>query len=127
MMPYAFVTVWFVLSGGSGYIPPLDVHAPLCGRPGAVVGVQVDRTINPTTLYWPDPRVADQHCVVDISAKVAEMKPGTYHNATTIHGKEVPFGTQAERYFGHDPHTTVYWVRDTTLLPRPTNLRILKP
>jgi hypothetical protein len=125
----AFVIVWFVMTGGAGYIAPLDVPPSemRCGIDGAVIGVQLDRVVNPSMVRWPDPNVAGQHCQVDISARVATLAQGEYHIATTIVGKAYAWNEPVDRYIGHDPHTSVVWMRDpnpTGLPLRPTNFRI---
>lgn len=124
------VIVWFVMTGGSGYIAPQDVRPAemRCGLEGAVVGVKIDRVVNPTVVRWPDPKVVGQHCEVDISQRVNALSQGEYHIATTIVSKMYTFGVgQPESYIGHDPHTSVAWMRDphATGLPiRPSNLRV---
>lgn len=124
-----FVIVWFIMTNGSGYIPPQNVQ-PLqmsCGLAGAVVGVKVDRPVNPTRASWPDPRILGQHCEVDINQRVAGLAHGEYHLATTIVGKDYKPGEKPESYIGHDPHTSDLWLRSLTspgLPSKPTNFRI---
>lgn len=124
-----FVIVWFVMTGGAGYLPPQNVQPTemQCGIDGAVVGVKIDRVVNPSMVLWPDPYVEGKHCQTDISARVATLTQGEYHIATTIVGKSYAWNAPVERYIGHDPHTSVAWMRDpnpTGLPPRPTNFRI---
>ena len=108
-----YVILWFILAGGAGYLEPLTVQPPMmsCGLAGAVVGVQVDRLANPTKVSWPDPYFPGVHCDVDIRAKVATLKPGEYHAATTIVSKPccVPIAPPAS-YINHDPHTSPTFV-----------------
>jgi hypothetical protein len=88
---------------------PLSIRNPPCGLAPAVVGLQVDRLVNPTAALWPDPYFPGTHCRVDISATVAELsatRPGTYELATTEMGKQVPFGTVIPPYIGIDPHVS---------------------
>jgi len=124
-----YVALWFILTGGGGYVPPEDVRAPQCGRPGLVVGVMVDRLVNPTLALWPDPHVVGEHCEVDIRARVQGLPFGEYHLATTEMVKALPFGTPPEPYIGIDPHTSALWLRldDGSILPPalpPANLRL---
>ena len=120
-----FIIVWFIMTNGTGYIPPQDVRLTdmRCGIAGAVIGVLVDRPVNPTTALWPDPKIPDQHCEVDISQRVAGLPHGEYHLATTIVGNGKP-----ESYIGHDPHTSTKWLRSLTspgLPGAPTNFRVI--
>lgn len=126
----AFVLLWFVMTLGiGGYIEPMkvmpaDMH---CGLPGVVVGVRVDRAVNPQRAYWPDPGFEDLHCELDIAQRIAALPHGEYHLATTIVDKLYPFGVQPDRYIGHDPHTSDQWLRSAAApgLPGlPTNFRI---
>lgn len=125
-----FVIVWFIMTGGSGYIPPQNVQQSemRCGLDGEVIGVKIDRVVNPSMALWPDPQVPGKHCQVDISARVASLPQGEYHLGTTIVSKPIGFvSPPPEPYIGHDPHTSVLWMRDpnpTGLPPRPANLRI---
>lgn len=119
-----YVVLWFILTNGSGYLPPLDVKPAMmqCGLAGAVAGVHVDRLVNPTKAIWPDPYFPGVHCEVDISAHVASLKQGEYHNCTTEmgNGSKVP-------YIGIDPHCTELWRRDGSIVPpnvAPANLRM---
>jgi len=123
------IFVWFILTGGSGYTPPIEVRNPPCGIPGFVVGVLVDRLVNPTAVMWPDPKVKDQHCRIDITQYMTGLTPGQYHIATTEITKtwNAGSGVSPEAYIGIDPHTSVYWVRQTgpSILPgKPINFRI---
>lgn len=123
-----FLAIWFILSGGTGYTPPMEVRNPPCGLPGLVVGVLVDRLVNPTAVMWPDPKVPDQHCRIDITQYMAGLTPGTYHIATTEMGKGLPFGTPPEPYIGIDPHTSVAWTRQigAGIVPgKPSNFRVV--
>jgi len=103
-----YIVIWFILTGGFGYIPPQEVRKTdmSCGLEGQVIGVQLDKTVNPTKLYWPDPSIVDKHCVVDIKERVIGLLEGEYHIATTILGDG-----SSTPYIGHDPHTTVLWIR----------------
>lgn len=109
-----FVYVWFILSNGVGYIEPQRVENPPCGIEGGVIGVQIDRVVNPTAVLWPDPLVTGKHCRTNISERVAGLVPGEYHIATTIFS--TPMSAEARLlgglgYYGHDPHITGYWFR----------------
>lgn len=117
-----YVIVWFILTGGMGSIPLLEVRAPSCGRAGAIVGVQVDRVVNPTAVLWPDPQVVGQHCRTDISARVAGLPPGEYHIATTIVTK-----VDGGRFIAPDPHTSPMWSRRTSgsTPPPPARVRVV--
>lgn len=106
-----YVTLWFILTGGTGYIAPMEVRAPECGRPGLVVGLLVDRKVNPTTVYWPDPKTVGEHCRIDVRQRVAEMPLGVYHFATTEMGKARAWNEPVEPYIGIDPHTSEEWTR----------------
>lgn len=114
------VLVWFVMTGGSGYIEPLQVR-PLdmsCGLPGAVVGVAVDSVVNPQFVTWPDPGIASLHCRVSIAARVQALPPGEYHVATTHVAEARPWGDTTPRVtFDIDPHTTPLWTRTNSNLP----------
>ncbi len=48
------IIIWFILTNGSGYLPPMELLPTdaSCGLPGAVVGVVVDRPVNPSTVTW---------------------------------------------------------------------------
>lgn len=124
----AYIIVWFVMTMPAvgviepGYIKPQDVHLAdmQCGLPGAVVGVLVDRQVNPLKVSWPDPFFDGVHCDADISASVAALQPGEYHIATTIMGADLPFGTPVPHVNEHDPHTTSTWLRDGGTVPPPT-------
>lgn len=122
-----FVILWFVLAAG-GYIAPMDVRSPQCGLSGLVVGILVDRVVNPTAVLWPDPQTVGEHCRVDVTDRVAGVAPGEYHFATTIVGKAVAFGVELPpRYQPHDPHTSVSWVRQVgpgTEPSKPATLQI---
>lgn len=115
----SFVMVWFILTTPAngviapGYIKPQDVYLTdmQCGLSGAVVGVHVDRIVNPQFVTWPDPFFEGVHCSADISARVAALPLGEYHIATTIVGADLPFGTPVPHVNGHDPHTTTSWLR----------------
>lgn len=110
-----YLILWFILTGaGSGRLEPMTIRAPQCGLPGVVVGLIVDRKINPTAAMWPDPKTVGEHCRVDISAKVAELAGGEYHLATTEMGKMRPFGSKVDSYIGVDPHTSEPWIRAAT-------------
>lgn len=103
------IAIFFILTNGpAGYTPPQIVQKSemSCGLEGAIVGVQLDRLVNPTTVYWPDPTVANFHCAISIKDRVVGLQQGEYHIATTIIADN-----SGNRYFQHDPHTTVYWTR----------------
>jgi hypothetical protein len=121
----AALTIWFILTGGTGYIEPLTVAraAMVCGLDGAVVGVTVNTPKNPTEVSWPDPKVVGKHCTQNIAAKLATLPDGEYEIATTEMGADVPFGAEPEVYIHIDPHTTDPWTKGGLLL-RPTTLRI---
>ena len=99
-----FILIWFILTGGNTYIPYQEVHKTdmSCGLEGKVVGVQLDRTINPTRLYWPDPGFENLHCEVFIGTRISGLIEGKYHIATTIIGDG-----SSTPYIGHDPHISV--------------------
>lgn len=125
------ILVWFIMSNGTGFIAPqhVDPAAMQCGLAGEVIGVTVDRAINPTLALWPDPRAPGQHCAVDISQRVAALAHGEYRLATTIVDKSRHFGdvTVYERFIPHDPHTSDPWLRSLTspgLPGKPTNFRL---
>lgn len=123
-----YITVWFVMLTPAigviepGYIKPQDVHLSdmQCGIAGAVVGVHVDRPVNPLKVSWPDPFFDDVHCEADISASIAALLPGEYEIATTIMGPDVPFGVPVPHINQHDPHTSTTWIRDGGTIPPPT-------
>lgn len=121
------ILIWFVMTNQAGFIEPqrVEMTAAVCGLPGAVVGVQINRLENPSVVSWPDPMVVDQHCQADISARVKDLVPGEYHIATTELTKLVAIGT-GQPYIGIDPHTTVHWLKSTAPAPvgRPTNVKI---
>lgn len=113
------VFLWFILSGGSGYIEPLAV-APLdmsCGRDGAVVGLQLDSVVNPSFAMWPDPGMADKHCRVSIGARVLALPPGEYHSCTTEMPRFMGFGQRDPAVPHIDPHCTGFWTRTDSTLP----------
>jgi len=124
-----YIVAWFVFlltaagAEPTGYIPPQDVLKSnmSCGLPGAVVGVQVDTLVNPTTILFPDPGIAGLHCTASIAARVQQLQPGRYEIATTDTGR-LWDGTGVP-YIGIDPHVSVEWIRalDSTLpmVPRP--------
>ena len=125
------MVVWFVftlMANGaepSGYIPPQEVRAPECGRLGLVVGVLVDRLVNPTAVLFPDPTTVGLHCRQDISQRVAALQPGEYHAATTeMPDSQVP-------YIGVDPHTSLTWTRNSEPMTitgppgKPTTIRLV--
>lgn len=128
------VIVWFILTGGTGYIEPQEVTPAqmTCALPGTVVGVQIDKPVNPSLVLWPDPKTVGQHCRVDIAARVATLKPGEYHIATTIVAKTRYFGSKDDKpepYIQHDPHTTANWRRgdaNTPGKPGP-RFRVVRP
>lgn len=125
-----YVVLWFILSGGTGYLPPMDVRNPPCGIEGAIVGVVTDKPVNPTKVLWPDPYFPGTHCEIDIREKIATLAEGEYHLATTIMGRDVPFGTPIPPYIQHDPHTSTDWVRSLSgaMSPtKPTTFRVIKP
>lgn len=119
------ILISFILLGGAGgYIEPLRVNAAdlPCGLEGAVVGIQVDRVVNPTFVTFPDPKVAGKHCQVSIEARVAGLIHGLYEIATTELGAVYSYGpgaVQAPGYIGVDPHVSVEWMRDTTVTTAP--------
>lgn len=108
-----YVMLWFVLLGvGGGYIPPVEARTPQCGLLGPVVGVIVDRLVNPTAVLYPDPQTPGAHCQVDVSTRVRALAPGEYQVATTEMMKPVAFGTSpAPRIIGIDPHVSLTWTR----------------
>jgi len=116
-----FVIVAFIMTAGMGYIEPLNVYPAemQCGQAGAVVGVQVDRLVNPTAVLWPDPKISGQHCRVSIEAKVAGLIQGEYHIATTIVTTGCCGLVTVEPFIGHDPHTSPEWMRDTVVTTPP--------
>ena len=105
-----YIVIWFILTGGFGYIPPQEVRKTdmSCGLEGQIIGVQIDNSINPSRVSFPDPGFANMHCVVNITKKVAELatlEPKEYHIATTIMGD----GSKTF-YYQHNPHTTKYFI-----------------
>lgn len=105
-----------------GYIPPQNVYKAdmSCGREGTIIGIQLEKTVNPTYVLWPDPSIPGLHCKVDIRDRMIGLVEGEYHIATTIVGGEIP-------YIQHDPHTTVQWFRRNgigTTPARPGQIRI---
>lgn len=123
------ITIWFILVHSVGFIEPMRVYPAdmVCGIDGAVVGVHVNRPVNPTQVTWPDPHVPGRHCEVDISKHVATLPLGEYHIATTIIAKTRDFGTPPESYIPHDPHTSSQWIRSLSapVTPgKPTQFRI---
>lgn len=126
-----FIVFWFILTNGSGYLPPMDVRLTdnnvQCNLPGAIVGVQVNRLENPTIALWSDPTIPNRHCEVDISIKVASLPNGEYHNCTTIIGKEFPWNIKPTPYIPHDPHCSVYWLKsnfDPNKIPKVIGVRV---
>lgn len=115
-----YVALWFILTGGFGYIPYEDVRTPQCGKAGQVVGLLVDRSVNPATAMWPDPNVAGVHCEADIRGRVAALAPGEYHLAATVFTKDLPFGTPTKPFIGIDPHTSIAWTREGDYVPPAT-------
>ena len=83
------VILWFVLSGGTGFIEPLNITPEACGRATNIPRLEPDREVNPRAARWAD-------CEVDIRAKVATLTPGVYHLAATGLGSYIP----------PDPHTS---------------------
>ena len=121
-MDTRWVALYFILYGGTGYIPPMEVKNPPCGIVGEKVGVTFDRSPNPTTVYWPDPYFPGTHCAVDIRSKLAGLPVGTYEFATT----EMEDGDVIVS-FHIDPHTSDTWVKvsGTETQPRPPlNVRV---
>ncbi len=105
----AYFVIWFILSDSpGGYIEPQEVQKTnmSCGLPGQIVGVQLNKLINPTKVLVPDPGIPNLHCEVDITERMVGLVQGTYHLATTIMGD----GTSTP-YIGHDPHTSDYFSR----------------
>lgn len=128
-----YIILWFIMTNGSGYLPPMDVRPTdsviQCNISGAIVGVQVDKLENPTKVLWPDSQLADKHCEVDVAAKVAALENGEYHFCTTIMGKPImPDNSHMKYvYIQHDPHCSVYFLKSDapmTVLGRPTNIKI---
>ncbi len=101
-----YIVLYFILTNGSGYLPPLDVHKinMVCGLAGKIIGVHVNSSINPTKAIWPDPGFEHMHCEINISNKVSSLEPGEYHLATTEmgDGSGIP-------YIGIDPHTSEFF------------------
>jgi len=108
------LALWFILTGGSGYLPPLnllpaDIH---CGVTGAVApGLQINARENPSLALWRDPADATKHCEVNIAAKVNTLAMGEYHLATTVMG--------TGNWVGPDPHTSVMFMRGTGTVVEP--------
>ena len=120
-----WLAIWFVALSidVTGYVPPQGVTLLRCGRPGAVVGIRVNRLLNPTLALWPDPFVADQHCEESIVARVAALAAGEYELATTEMGEL----NAAQWTFHIDPHVSERWRRDEApmaTMRRPTGLRV---
>lgn len=120
----AIIISFILLGSAGGYIEPLTIQAAdlPCGLEGAVVGIQVDRLVNPTFVTFPDPNVAGKHCQVSIEARVAGLIHGVYEIATTEVGKVFAYGpgaTQAPGYIGVDPHVTGEWMRDAAVTTAP--------
>lgn len=119
-----YIAVWFVflsLASGAeptGYIPPQDVRKAdmSCGLPGAVVGVQIDRLVNPSFIEFPDPGFANMHCRASIAARVAGLQPGIYEIATTEMGR-IPEPGEVPGYIGIDPHVSVQFTVTTSTGP----------
>lgn len=104
-------TLWFVMTGGGGFITPMqvrftDTQIIKCGIDGPIVGVQVNTLENPTLALWTDPHDGNKHCEVDISARVASLPVGQYHNAATYMGVSTGI-----HYLSPDPHTSPYWIK----------------
>lgn len=125
-MQFTSIAVYFILANATGgYVPPQDVPKATmpCGFSGTVVGVQVDREINPTKVMWVDPFVATKHCEVSIVDRVRTLAPGDYHIATTImgDGSQIPMNQ-------HDPHTSPNFkiIRVTGTPFAPKNLGVVK-
>jgi len=116
--------ICFIMTEGFGYIEPQRVNKldMSCGKPGAVIGIQIDSLVNPTKAFYPDPGFANMHCVTDISQRIQALPQGEYHIATTElgDGSRIP-------YYGVDPHTSVYFLRvnGTGVMPKkPSTIRI---
>lgn len=113
-----FVMLWFIVTAGinvPSYIEPMSVYTPACGRPGLVVGVMVDRVVNPSEALWPDPVTPGEHCTVDISEKVASLPVGNFYIATTVVEDAGLFDGTRRAAIPHDPHESVALVHDTSL------------
>jgi len=112
-----YVSIFFIMTNSSGYTPPLDVRKfdMSCGLPGSVIGVQIDRNVNPSKVFFPDPGIPIMHCVVDISQKVNSLPEGEYHIATTEMGEL----NDPTPNFMIDPHTSQYFtiVKSTVTYP----------
>jgi hypothetical protein len=124
-----YVLIYFILTGGFGVAPTLEIHKTdmSCGLNGAVIGVQIDKLVNPTKVYWPDPNISNMHCIVDISKKVVTLEPGEYHIATSIMGSGCCEPTvHSTPYIGHDPHTTGYFTIIKNVLNFPSKPSQLK-
>lgn len=87
------MVLWFILSGGSGYLAPMDITPAACGIAPRAARLVVDREVNPRTVRW-------DTCEVDVRAKVASLPDGQYHLAATGYG----------HYNAPDPHTSVSFV-----------------
>lgn len=110
-----YLVLWFVMTAGPSIpnsIAPQDVRAPQCGQVGLIVGVIVDKLLNPTTAFFPDPHDAAAYCSQDIRPRVAALPPGEFHLATT----EIGDGSR-QPYIGIDPHTSLTFIRDSAPLP----------
>lgn len=116
-----YILLWFVMTTGTGYVPPQEARAPQCGLAGPIAGIQVDRLVNPTEALWTDPKNAGQHCRTDISVRVKDLPEGEYHLATTEVNKVRSFGgtAAAAPYLGIDPHTSAKWTRKGTYVILP--------
>jgi hypothetical protein len=123
-----YVALYFILTGGSGYRAPLDVYTPACGKPGLVVGLLVDRLVNPRMVLWPDPKTVGEHCEVDVAAYVLALETGEYENCTTEMGKAIGWDAPRVPYIGIDPHCSLLWRRDagdvTPPSTAPTNFQL---
>lgn len=134
-----FIIVAFVMTAGTGplpppggYIEPVHVRREnMVCMPGSMTTVQVDRAVNPTVVLLPHPDLPDQHCRADITARVATLKFGEYHIATTYVSKLRRFGTpedKPEPFIMPDPHTSASWRRAAAdTVGRPGRSRIQPP
>lgn len=121
-----WVTLWFIMTNGSGYLPPMEVRSGdsviQCNITGAIVGLQIDKLENPTKALWPDPYDTTKHCEVDISAKVNSLVDGEYHSCTTQMGV---IGVKSHNPI--DPHCSVYWIKSKnpmTVIPSVRSVRV---
>lgn len=124
-----YFVIWFIMTNGTGYLPPLDVKFDSaivkCDLPGNAVGVELNSLENPTRVKVVDPHDATKHCEVDIREKMLTLAVGEYHLAHTGMGKSYAWNEKPERYNSPDPHTSVMFIRSNApLVLKPTNVYI---